>query len=231
MKTFNVHKSVKQFKQTHHGIWIPNPYHDEIKDADVGHIVQFLLTGVRGDRETKPDFHGYELKTTTGQVSLCTKGCYIKPEELLRFGKRREDGKIEAYQKFFYERESDTALYEWNTSLELLDTTLALVWKNKHSLKEERHTLSLDLIEQAYRSKLNNLILCSVEKGTGNNRNKIKINDMIICEDFSFEKFCQAIRDRTIWYETRVRTGKNRGNTFRLPAKKLPALYGKTTRV
>ena len=229
MNRNEVYKSLKVFNKNHHGIWISNPYHSTLKDVDIGHIIQERLTGIRGDQSKKPDYHDYELKVSTGQVSLCTHGCYVDPKRLLKFGKLREDGKAEAYQKFYYDRDSTTKKYKWATKLFLSDECLELVYTHVDRAEVHCERLSLGTLQEAYDAKLKNLILCNVEKDGKNNC--IKIKSFVVCEGFSFLRLCDAIRDRKSWFEVRCRTGKNRGNTFRIAATRLPLLYEKTQEI
>ena len=229
MNRSEVYKSLEIFNKNHQGNWISNPYHDTLKDVDIGHIIQERLTGVRGDKSTKPDYHGYELKVSTGQVSLCTSGCYVDPKSLLKFGKQRKDGKIEAYQKFYYDRDSDTKKYKWKTRLLLSENSVQLVYTHVDTGEVHCEKLPLDAIQEAYDAKLKNLILCNVQKDAENNR--IKIKSFVVCEGFSFLGFCNAIKERKSWFETRCRTGKNRGNTFRMAAASLPLLYKSTQEI
>jgi hypothetical protein len=163
------------------------------------------------------------LKVSTGQVSLCTSGCYIEPDSLLRFGKVREDGKTEAYQKFYYDRDSDTKKYKWKTKLLLSENSVQLIYTHVDNGEQHSNELPLNTIRDAYNAKLKNLILCNVQKDGENNR--IKIKSFVVCEGFSFLGFCNALKDRKIWFETRCRTGKNRGNTFRMASASLSRLY------
>ncbi len=100
-----------------------------------------------------------------------------------------------------------------------------------HDLGEE-YSLPFDEIEKSAKEKFHKMVFLKYLEKRENGEYSISINEAYFLEEFSFEKYLEALENGQVMYEFRLhgnseRISKNHGTGFRMFEKDFPLIYEK----
>jgi len=188
-------------------------------DGNVGRYIQSILTGISGDNSKVADYNGIEIKTKFSKSSALTLPTSLMLSNVSNFhnliDKYGVSGRF--YQKVYFRSFSETTKNKEGLKWTFKDDSFYLTGNN--SGISDYYITKSRIIESMEKMKRMVFILCEENNGV------IMCNNMVVYDDINFDNFLSMINLDFIFYEMKLRTGKNHGCGFRINPRHVDKIY------
>lgn len=173
-----------------------------------------------------PDNLCYPRDEVALGIDICGKDVFDSPQNNWGFYLEVNRDKQRIFMHFDPSRTSTKQKYQdWLTTVEKRNNGLVDF--------DERYSLPFDEVETSCKEKFHKMVFLKYAEKKENGEKFIKVEKGYFLEEFSFEKFLEALDNGKVMYELRLhgntqRISKNHGTGFRMFEKNFPAIYSKT---
>ena len=190
--------------------------------GNYGRSIQYLINGTHGDNKKQADYNGVEIKTCIGnaQITLPTnimlRGVANFNDLVHRYG---EDGRL--YQKIYYRKFCESDIYKNSLKWERDGDNLRIVCKKQNGDVETTDLYITIKDVTDCMEKMKNLCVFKGKKKEGG----VEFHKVYFHSKLSMDNVFKMIELDFIFYELKMRLGKNHGCGFRILPSYMDKIY------